>query len=197
VILCDTNSRVVAIWQYLITVSSDEIRALPDIGAGQTIDKLDIPQAAKWLMGYWMLPYGSRPMNKPSSWLLKGHRPNQYWGPSVRARVAERVNEIRHWRIIHGSYADLPNQTATWFVDPPYQGVTRDAYRTKPDFEHLSKWCQSREGQVIVCEQLGANWLPFEKLPATRTRHNRASGLHTGKPQNVEMVYHGRTTADR
>jgi hypothetical protein len=189
VILCDTNPRIVAIWQYLIGVSSAEIRALPDIDAGQTIDALDIPQPAKWLMGYWMLPYGSRPMNKPSSWMLQGHRPNQYWGPSVRERLAKRVNEIRHWRIIHGSYADLPNQCATWFVDSPYQHVTKSAYHTKPNFDHLSKWCKSRTGQVIVCEQLGANWLPFEPLPATRTRHKRDNGTSTGKPTNTEVMW--------
>ena len=189
VILCETNPRIAAIWQYLINVSSDEILALPDITRGQTIAALNIPQPAKWLMGYWMAPYLSRPMNKPSSWLLLGHRPNQYWGPSVRARLAKNVQLIRHWRIIHGSYADLPNEKATWFVDPPYQGITCDAYHTKPDFVHLSKWCKSRNGQVIVCEQLGADWLPFESLPATRTRHKRGSGLHTGKPNNTEMLW--------
>jgi hypothetical protein len=188
VILCDTNPRIVAIWQYLIGVSSDEIRALPDITAGQTIASLNIPQPAKWLMGYWMLPYGSRPMNKPSSWMLLGHRPNQYWGPTVRERIAQRVNQIRHWRVILGSYTDLPNQKATWFVDGPYQFVTKSAYHTKPDYKHLSTWCKSRMGQVIVCEQSGANWLPFESLPVTRTRHKRGDGSHTGKPTNTEMV---------
>jgi len=189
VILCDTNPRIVAIWQYLIGASSDEICALPDIAAGQTLDTLNVSPGAKWLMGYWMAPYLSRPMNKPSSWMLKGHRPNQYWGPTVRARIANRVNQIRHWRIILGSYADLPNQKATWFVDGPYQHITKTAYHSKPNFDHLSKWCKERDGQVIVCEQLGADWLPFECLPATRTRHKRLAGENTGKPSNTEMVW--------
>lgn len=32
------------------------------------------------------------------------------------------------------------------------------------DFDALATWCRSRTGQVIVCEQQGATWLPFTPL---------------------------------
>ena len=35
--------------------------------------------------------------------------------------IANQLENIRHWKIIHGSYEDLENVEATWFIDPPYQ----------------------------------------------------------------------------
>jgi hypothetical protein len=39
---------------------------------------------------------------------------------------------------------------------------------------HLADWCRSRTGQTIVCENAGADWLPFTTLTATRR------GIHYG-----------------
>lgn len=67
----------------------------------------------------------------------------------------------------HGSYEDAPDVEATWFIDPPYQHANRRGYRhgaSGIDFGALAQWCKSRPGQVIVCEQEGADWLPFVPL---------------------------------
>jgi hypothetical protein len=64
----------------------------------------------------------------------------------------------------HGDYRDAPDIEATWFIDPPYQFANRRGYREGSagiDFKALAAWARSRRGQVIVCEQRGANWLPF------------------------------------
>jgi hypothetical protein len=40
------------------------------------------------------------------------------------------------------------------------------------DFRALAKWCRARQGQVIVCENSDALWLPFrpfgERMAAYR-----------------------------
>jgi 16S rRNA G966 N2-methylase RsmD len=71
-----------------------------------------------------------------------------------------------------GSYIDAPDVEATWFIDPPYQRANRRGYRMGAsgiDFEQLAEWVMRRRGQVIVCEQHGADWMPFKPL------HNIAS----------------------
>ena len=62
-----------------------------------------------------------------------------------------------------GSYDEIQNQEATWFIDPPYQfgGEYYIKSNKHLNFEKLGDWCQSRSGQVIVCENTKATWLPF------------------------------------
>ncbi len=40
-------------------------------------------------------------------------------------------------------------------------GVTYDFGSGAIDFPALGDWCRGRQGQVIVCENDGADWLPF------------------------------------
>ena len=87
-----------------------------------------------------------------------------FWGEAVRERIASQVDHISHWEVRHGDYTELPDVSATWYVDPPYQ-VKGKYYRfgsDNLDFEALGRWCLDRQGQVIVCENEGADWLPFE-----------------------------------
>lgn len=59
---------------------------------------------------------------------------------------------------------------ATWFIDPPYRGRPGSHYRYGSkliDYTNLAAWCQMLPGQVIVCEQHGADWLPFERLSSS------------------------------
>ena len=65
--------------------------------------------------------------------------------------------------MFEGSYHEAPDVRATWFVDPPYVGAGTH-YRCSSkaiDFDHLGAWCVDRRGQVLVCENEGATWLPF------------------------------------
>jgi site-specific DNA-adenine methylase len=66
-----------------------------------------------------------------------------------------------------GDYHDIPNQEATWFIDPPYQGNGGKYYKhgnQNFDYNELAEWSKQRQGQVIVCENSEANWLPFRPL---------------------------------
>ena len=89
------------------------------------------------------------------------------------------MDAIRHWKIRQGSYQGIEDfSTATWFVDPPYQSAGKHYKHGCQgiDYPHLGEWCQSLRGQVIVCENDGATWLPFAPLADVKTaRRGRRS----------------------
>lgn len=119
----------------------------------------------------------SDPAKKLHSWARgeNGQNGTQlHWGhhERVKKRLAEQIPLIRHWNIIAGDYASIPNECATWYVDPPYNNRAGRSYRVKfQDYTALGSWCKSREGQVIVCENVGADWLPFRELGAFKSRN--------------------------
>ena len=39
----------------------------------------------------------------------------------------------------------------------------------------LSEWCRSRRGQVMVCENEGARWLPFRPFRSIQSTSNGVS----------------------
>ena len=172
VVLVEIDPVVASIWEYLISVDASEILRLPNIGPGQTIDDLKVPQEAKWLVGFWLNRGVAAPRKQPSKWMREGMRPGSFWGDQVKRRIASQVEHIRHWKICSGTYDSAPCLgRATWFVDPPYQKAGHH-YRfgsQKIDYPSLGAWCAARPGQVIVCENEGADWLPFELLSDIKT----------------------------
>ena len=64
----------------------------------------------------------------------------------------------------------MKNENATWFIDPPYQhGGQYYKFGNKDiNFEELSEWCKNRFGQIVVCENSKATWLPFKPLVEMR-----------------------------
>ena len=179
VILGELDEVIYGVWDYLIHASADEIRAIPDLGPGESTADLAIPQEARWLVGLWLNRGASRPRTGPSAWMRDGIRPGSFWGPRVRETIAGQVDLIRHWKVYNCSYEALPSHVrgpATWFIDPPYQKQGEHYHHGAGDidFAALGRWCRSRRGQVIVCENDGADWLPFEPLRDVKT--TRASG---------------------
>lgn len=94
--------------------------------------------------------------------MRSGLRPKSYWGPEVRAQIASQVNAIKHWTVINASYEEAPDIEASFFIDPPYQRAGTHYRQKFKEFDSLGAWCKSRRGQVIVCEEAGADWLPFQ-----------------------------------
>ncbi len=43
-------------------------------------------------------------------------------------------------------------------------------------FATLAEWCRTRIGQVMVCENEGATWLPFEPFLAIKGNESRHGG---------------------
>ena len=182
VILYDLDPVVYGVWHYLIHAKASEIRALPD-KVPETTAELNIPQEAKWLIGFWISRGQPRPSRKPSTWMKRRQsQQNFYWGAAVRGHIASQVQHIRHWKVYNKSYHGCPNRYATYFVDPPYQGKPGRSYKcNQVDFAHLAKWCQSRLGQVIVCENIGADWLPFRPLKSIKAAVRKGRKLNISK----------------
>lgn len=177
VILCEIDPVLVGVWSYLVAVSPQEILAIPDVPPDGTVDDLGLGQEAAWLVGFWMNRAAAGPRKSPSSWMRSGIRPGSFWGERVRRTIAGQVEHIRHWQVHHGSYETCPTPTdATWFIDPPYQ-LAGQHYRygaADIDYGHLGAWCRSRPGQVIVCENEGADWLPFQLVGEVKTTRRTA-----------------------
>lgn len=179
VVLYDLNEHVAGTWDYLINVSPDEIRALPLLSDDwNDVNELDLHQEARWLIGWWLNKGTARPSRTPSKWVRTATSAGEnYWGAGVRERIASQVEYIRHWQIFHASYETAPNEAATWYVDPPYQKAGKAYPNRDVDFPALAQWCRTREGQVLVCENDGADWLPFKPLvKAKATAGARRSG---------------------
>lgn len=171
VVLAESDPVVAGLWRWLIGASPSDVLDLPDPEPGQDIAELDVPEPARHLIGFWCARGQIRPRRHAGgSWMTehKARRPGSFWGRPAREMIARQVHAIRHWRVVD-DYRECPDQEATWFVDPPYRGPGRH-YRhgsARLDFGSLASWCRSRRGLRIVCEQRGADWLPFEDLQPT------------------------------
>lgn len=188
IILVEKDGLVAALWRYLIGVSPAEIRSLKDVPLDGSVDDLGpVCQEAKWLVGFWLNKGSAQPKQSPSSFMRSGIRPNSFWGPVIRERIASQVGRIRHWRLIEGDYTQAPDIEATWFVDPPYQRAGKYYRVNAVNYLALSQWVKSRSGLVVVCEQDGADWLQFRPFAATKSR----------KGASEELVYIDRSAAKR
>ena len=182
--LYDIEHDIVELWDYLIHCSTRDIELLPDwIESPQ--DVLNLPlNAEQTLIKHW-LSFGAEIKLKPDSSLATytKHK-EQYrdgkdipwesgnaasetamWSPSVKRRILRQKPLIANWSIELRDYTDIPNVEAHWHIDPPYQSQMKVYNRDHSiDYSHLSGWSKSRKGVVDVCEQTGADWLPFEPL---------------------------------
>lgn len=164
IILVDKWPVIIDIWKFLQECSPKDILSLPNVPAGKTLDDYDFDcQSAKKLMGF-IVQYGvSTPGLTPSPMKLK-YRPN--FIEFSKRRIANDLYKIKHWKFQCSDYSFIENQNATWFVDPPYQhgGHKYAMSSLKINFDHLSKWCRSLSGQVMVCENTKADWMEFNPV---------------------------------
>lgn len=184
VVLVDRNPDVIDAWLYLIKATAADVLALPLLEPGAPVPQ-DLPRGARLIIGWNVMTCGVRPQSRLVP--CAARIPSSYWGESKRAALASLALEIKHWQAFCLSYERIPNTVATWFVDPPYIGKNGVHYpngNDAIDFTHLGAWCREREGQVIVCEGVGATWLPF------RYAYDHASNIEpTGRRRAGEMVY--------
>lgn len=175
VLLIERDARIAALWRYLLRVKPDELLHLPDLEPDQTVDTLAVIPEVRTLIGLWLRSGTSTPSSKPSAWMTDGTRTSSFWGSSLRWRLAGQVESIRHWNIIEADHTNAPDIEATWFVDAPYQRPRR-GYRhgaDRIDFDRLRAWVLARSGQIVVCENGTADWLPFRSLTRVRSMPGR------------------------
>jgi hypothetical protein len=190
IVLVDKDPTIAGLWKYLTHVSSPEILSLPLLEPEQAVADLQVPEEAKSLIGFWCNKGSARPQMRTPTTTRSRDYPNQFWGEAMRERVARQVDRVRHWVVIEGSYELAGGGIATFFVDPPYVGRSRVSKRSNGrgpqsvrvgdryhcgarglDFAELGEWCKSRQGQVIVCENVGADWLPFRPFVAAKSNN--------------------------
>ena len=162
VIILDKDERIINIWNYLKIATEDEILSLPLLTNGQSLNDVEFENLStvqKDLISFFTNPSSAQPKRSVGKFNI--------WHEKNRKRLSQDVNKIRHWEILLGDYHDIPNQEATWFIDPPYQGNGGKYYKhgnKNIDYDELRSWVQGLNGQVIVCENSEATWLPFRPL---------------------------------
>ena len=72
VTLCDVDPIIYGVWNYLIKSTPEEIRNLP-IKVNH-VDDFNIPQEAKWLIGFWLNKACVSPRLTPSAWMRQTYR---------------------------------------------------------------------------------------------------------------------------
>ena len=171
VILCERDPLIAALWRYLIASTPEEIMSLPLLKTDQTVDDFTLIPEAKSLIGFWLNKGTAQPRKRPSAWFRSGYQSYQFWGKEIRERVAVSVDKIKHWQIIEGDYLNSPKIAGSWFVDPPYQDAGKHYKHGSKliDYQELSDWCRALSGQVMVCENSGADWLPFVHLASIKS----------------------------
>lgn len=165
VVLIDKFHKIVEIWKYLQQASEQDVLSLPDVGYKQSIPA-SLSDAEKWLIGYCVNRGSSRPATQGAKF--------NNWSEN-RKEIAASLFKIRHWQIKLGDYSDAPDISATWFIDPPYFQGGHKYNRSNKDlnFSELSAWATRRKGQVIVCENTAATWMPFIYLKTQQGAFNR------------------------
>lgn len=156
----DVDANVAEAWRYICGLTSEQVAAYPEPVIGDRVFD-------RWAM----MAAGSHGTSRAESYI---------WTERMARDLRKQKRlALRHldyaWRVEyrHDDYRSAPDVEATWFIDPPYQNVRRGYERTALDYDELAAWCRSRRGQVIVCEQRGADWLPFQPLREIRGTTNK------------------------
>jgi len=170
VILYEINHKIYSVWKYLQEATPKDILSLPILIKGQCLNNEEfnyLTDPEKWTMGLFLNPGSSVPKKSPGNFCD--------WDEKHRKLLSEELYKVKHWTIKNESYETASNDKVTWFIDPPYSGNGGKYYtNNKIDYEFLGNWCKERNGQVIVCENAGAEWLPFKNLVDLKgQRHNR------------------------
>lgn len=182
VYLYDLYEPIVMAWDYLIKSSEKDIKNLPS--SFEHIDDLKISDEAKALIGFNINPASQMPKKTFSPW----RRDNaQFWGDKKKKLIVEQKPYIKHWKVFLGSYEDIKNEKATWFIDPPYQSKAGRLYvKSDIDYEKLEKWISCRMGQFIACDMEGVCYGQFRPFLTAQVNPSKR-----GKKTLKEMIWHG------
>lgn len=165
ILLIDKYPVIIDIWHFLQQASEKDVLGINRILVPhKKADEYEFDSIGEKLLFQFLIKKApERPSLKVTD-RVAIDRPN-YLNFSLK-RIASQLFKIRHWNIKLGSYEDIENEAGTWFIDPPYEfgGACYPMSSRHLDFKLLSKWSLEREGQIIVCENMRATWLPFVPL---------------------------------
>lgn len=187
VMLVDKYEVVIKIWKWLQQCTPADILGLPRMKVGEHIDQYSLCEEARLLLGFLIGFTTVRPRKTVTTRL--NHRPN--WLNYSLERIAKNLFKIKHWVFQCSSYEQVPNEPATWFIDPPYEigGELYPASNRKIDYSFLASWSRARQGQVIVCENSNGAWLPFIPVGRQRTqRRHQHEFMWTNTPTSYNVT---------
>jgi len=155
VFLIEKDEKVVQIWNWLIDdATPSSVQSLPELKVGEKSSEfLHIVHAATKMAFHYKTI-------KITPVLARN------WEISKRY-IAENLFKVKHWQLIHGDYSQAPDIEATWFIDPPYKDESGTGYRYNSkmiDYHYLADWANNRKGEVIFCEGISGDYLPFKAL---------------------------------
>jgi hypothetical protein len=183
IILIDKYFRIARLWKYLISATEKDILNLPLVERDQNIRDIEyLSDEERDLIGFWINRGTEKPKNYLSPRAIETNNKGQCgsWSELTRKRLAKNIYKTDHWKVYLGDYsiADPPFK-ATWLIDPPYKkmGYCYVCPLLDSDYKKLAEWCKTREGQVIVCENESADWLPFTYLCNTEGSRCRTKEL--------------------
>lgn len=172
-ILIDTNPALIDLWRRLRRDPGQFLRVRPRLGQ-RTLNPI-LVNGGEQLFGVLAGRHRRVTTRMVEDW------------PHNKNRVLATRPFIRRWKFRCDDYRNSPDIEATWFIDPPYQrqpgtggkntagGHRYHRFMLEGGRSELAKWCRSRRGQVIVCEQSPANWLPFRVFRRQRNAVGRGT----------------------
>lgn len=185
IVLIDKYSIIVDVWNYLKNATKKDILKLPRLKNGEKFrEHKQLSEIEKKFYGF--ITQAGSTGERYSVGTMKGINIDY-----DLKRIASQLYKIRHWDIKVGSYEDLKNEDATWFIDPPYMfGGEHYKEGTKNiDFKHLANWCKNRQGQAIVCENTKADWLDFKPMKVMQgTMFKTVEAVWSNIPTNYDNV---------
>jgi hypothetical protein len=188
----DLDSITGSIWQFLLSPDAGEWIRLywpANVVAGTLVNEIIPPDSPPGILELARSEANQGTQGARSVHNVITSMGAKCWG-RTRDKLLEIIPEISHWRFTQRDYRTLRYPLeATWFIDPPYSNPAGDWYRfgtRQMDYAALREWIGGLSGQKIVCENVGAAWLPFQPLD-----HKRKVGIigryHSGGQR--EAVY--------
>jgi hypothetical protein len=176
--LYDISQDICDLWSWLIGCSADDISRIPDAFENYA-QVFALDRGPQLLARFWISKGRAEPSGTLSPWYFqwRGESDCRVWGPAVKRRIIEQKPIIERWTVERKAWWEIDVEAAHWHIDPPYNN---DAGRRYPNsslsFSSLAAWCRGLPGHVDVCENVGADWLPFEPLYEVVTSRGRRSG---------------------
>jgi len=186
ILLVDKYPVIIKLWQWLQGCSEKDILGMPRLKKGDDIRLLNLSENEKILLGF----FAQAAQGQPTNMVSKMGEQNM---KTAYKNIASNLHKIKHWEIKLESYANLSNEQATWFIDPPYQFGGQHQYKfsnKQINFIELAVWCKERSGQVIVCENTKAKWMPFKavKLIGGANHTNTTEAIWSNHKTNYDNV---------
>lgn len=181
--LYDVSDDICDLWDFLIHSSGRDIKDIPD--AFETNDEfLRLDRGPRLLCGFWVAKGRAETSSALSPWYFQYRNATdcRVWGPAVKARIIKQKPAIAEWTIDNLSWERIPQIEAHWHVDPPYNNSAGRRYpHSDVDYAALSSWCRRLPGSVDVCENAGADWLPFEPIGEVVSTRGRRGGKNSAE----------------